>query len=376
MKEIPSYNNQEEKREFFSLEIIDTIDQLNEFMRVSFLNHQKEEGIWRGLPESRFKLYNSLQRKNILSNKLKSVEGVLNYIEGSSNRLAQWNKSLILKYLNENHKIEILPIYAALSILQHYECETPLLDWTRNPNVALYFATKNEGDYEKKKSNKVFNLIRSLLGSRKFEDIDNYFSIYLFKEEHPYYRLNSKTGYNEIYGSEKENVYVQKAVKFVIDHGGDEILQQEAEKKAKKEYVQKALNDPDLILGNIENCPIQLIEDRHNDSSQLLNINYNINAQNGLFVINADPLMPLEEAIFGRINFLAKNGDLSVDIAKSIQKENFICYDIHKKFISKIVNDLKSKKVNVTKDTMFPDFNKLKDEITFEKITENISQNS
>lgn len=371
---IPSYNTQHEKREFFSLEIIDTIDQLNEFMCTSFLNHHNEEGIWRGLPESRFKLYNSLQRKNVLSRKLKSVDGVLNYIENSSNKLAQWNKSLILKYLNKNHNVDNLPCYAALSILQHHGCETPLLDWTRNPNVALYFATNNDVVHKKRISNSLSSLLRILINSHKFEDIDNYFSIYFLKKEHPYYKLNSRTGYNEIYGSEKEIVYVQNAVNFVIEHGGDEILQQEAEKRAKREYLQNAINNTKLLLGNIEDTPIQLIEDCLDDNeSQLLNINYNINAQNGLFVINADPFKPLEEAIFERIDFLAKNGDLSVDEAKSIQKENFICYDIHKKFISKIINDLKSKNVNVTKDTMFPSFNKLKDEVNFDIITENIS---
>ena len=376
MKVIPSYNNQDEKREFFSLEIIDTIEELNEFMRISFLNHQKEEGIWRGLPESRFKLYNSLQRKNVLLRKLKSVEGVLNYIESSSNKLAQWNKSLILKYLNKNHNINNLPRYAALSILQHHGCETPLLDWTRNPNVALYFATLCDSYRFKRFKCKALESLNILLSKKKSGNIGDYFSIYFLKKEHPYYKLTSKTGYNEIFGSEKEIVYVQNEVKFVIEHGGDEILQKDAEKRAKREYLKKAINNPKLILGNIEDTPIQLIEDCLDENeSQLLNINYNINAQSGLFVINADPFKPLEEAIFERIDFLAKNRDLSVDKAKSIHKENFICYDIHKKFIPKILSALNSEQINITEETMFPDFKKLKDEIIFEKITKDIKKN-
>ena len=128
------------------------------------------------------------------------------------------------------------------------------------------------------------------------------------------------------------------------------------------------------ILGS----PIQRIDDSHNDKiNHYTKSNYNITAQNGLFIINTDPYLPLEEAILQRINspIIKRNEDDPIDEWEERNRENLICFDIHKKFIPLILEALNSKEVNITEETMFPDFKRLKDEINFEKITENIRQN-
>lgn len=341
--EIPAYNNQEEKKGFFSLKIIDTDEQLCNLMKTLPKSYHEKEGIWRGLPESSYKLYNSLQRENLGSKNLNSIENVIKAIVNSTNLLVNWNKGLIIKYFS-NYGIEEVPIYAKLSILQHFGCETPLLDWTRNPNVALFFATLSQSKSQIKNS------------------IDNYFSIYFIKKEHPYYNFNSKTGYK---------FFTSKNPKIVL------IRFKEFKKiRFSKSFINNYFNDNKSLLDSIYKFPIQRIDDEEREYiNHYTKSNYNISAQEGLFILNADPYLPLEKSIIQRINDLSKlNLEPKIDISNALvgNLQNFICYDIHKKFIPQIKQALYSESINKTDKTMFPDLNRLKDEITFEKITQNI----
>jgi DNA-binding transcriptional MerR regulator len=338
---IPEYSNHDEKRKFFSLEIIDTEDQFFRFMSILPKLYDEKKGIWRGLPESRYKLYNSLQRENLITRELKSPKDVIKRINELTEKLTTWNRDVVKRYFYNNHKLQHVPIYAALSILQHYDCKTPLLDWTRNPNVALYFATNSKNEVSVKNK------------------IDNYFSLYLLHKEHPYIKFNSKSGYE---------FFTSKQIKIVFAR-----IKTFKRWRFSIQEINNYLNDRSNILKDIERFPIQLINDESEDGlTHYLNLNNNINAQDGLFILNADPHLSLEDSIFQRKNDLTKdNSDLKSDIEQASikNKDNFTCYDIHKKFIPQILKALSSSQINITDSTMFPNFDELKKDISFEKTT-------
>ncbi len=369
-KEILTYNNHGEKSEFFSLKVIDTEKDLYDFMYKLPSDYREKKGIWRGIPESRFKLFNSLQRENVETHEMNSVQDVINRSIDITGKLEKWNRGVFQRYFDRNYNISSIPLYAALSILQHHGCRTPFLDWTRNPNVALYFATNaNNGLPERIISHIKLKEIANLF--RKKESIEDYFSIYFMTSEHPYYNFTSKLGYVEYLSKDNENTHVQSKVNSVIEHGGDSYLQELAKADAITELIQNEINKKSSITQNIKCFPIQRIEDSPEiEITHFLNVNYNINAQNGLFILNMDPYRPLEESILHRIKELSdRSKELEIQKAVETHFQNFICYDIHKKFIPKITEALNSSSINITKETMFPDFEKLKNEIKHEKVT-------
>lgn len=375
LHKLPEYRSLDEKKEFFTQVRIDTEKDFEDLFKIILPQKFKQGGIWRGIPESRFKLYNSLQRENIKNKKIFTFEDVKKAIENSTSELSCWNREVVRKYFLKNHSLFEIPHYAALSIMQHYGCKTPLLDWTRNPNVALYFALNFEKSLKQRIVSQIGYKSNGFL-FRKNQNIEDYFSLYHISNDHPYIRLSSKNGYYDIVENDSENKFIKAKVDFVREHGGDKCLQEEAKRRAIDELIQREINRNDSIIGNIRNTPIQRIEDEPSEkATHFLNVNYNINAQHGLFILNADPFLPLEEAIYQRIAQLADKAhenSVQKEKAKKISIENFLCFDIHKRFIPQIVRELNSDKVNITKETMEPDFNKLKETITFDRITRNI----
>jgi hypothetical protein len=134
------------------------------------------QNFFRGQNEARFKLYNSAQRYWTSNNlmQLESLKQPISYIEMLQNMVnnAKQNKLLqqVFKYYEiENHQMD-MPL---LSILQHYGAPTPLMDWTYDLDVALFFAI------DKAKGNEESN-------------IRDYVSIYrINKHEHSNFVLNN-----------------------------------------------------------------------------------------------------------------------------------------------------------------------------------------
>ncbi|MGN0317382.1 MAG: FRG domain-containing protein [Lachnospira sp.] len=117
--------------------------------------------LYRGVNESKYKIYTSLQRAYIegsVPNGLKSSEFVAQEI----NNLKITHNGVLEKFYQATNIMDTDFVY--LSFLQHHRAPTPFLDFTRNIDVALFFAMSD-----------VYYDISSS------DDISSYASLYVIK---------------------------------------------------------------------------------------------------------------------------------------------------------------------------------------------------
>lgn len=113
---------------FFIDEVnIDTIDKLKEVLEM-------KNGYFRGQNDADWDLNASIYRKNDFCdvNPLKTYKGLLNYYKSN------------VKEFDDKVRIGNLKYYELLSLMQHYGFHSPLIDFTKDPKVALYFALDNK----------------------------------------------------------------------------------------------------------------------------------------------------------------------------------------------------------------------------------------
>ena len=97
--------------------------------------------IFRGVGDAKFKTYSSAQRLWVINNmnewaKKEYLEFIQDFID-KAGKLPLLDK--VFKYYKLVPRQRDFPI---MSILQHYGAPTPLIDWTYNIDVSLYFATE------------------------------------------------------------------------------------------------------------------------------------------------------------------------------------------------------------------------------------------
>lgn len=126
-----------------------TIDNASQFttwydqMKATVQAGQQYDNFFRGITEARYKLYNAAQRYWIRNN-LMDVEGLaqpLSYMQMIQNMVDNAKEVKLLQqvfaYYGLTKDQQDFPL---LSILQHYNAPTPLMDWTYDLDIALYFA--------------------------------------------------------------------------------------------------------------------------------------------------------------------------------------------------------------------------------------------
>lgn len=141
-----NYKNLTEKKIFYepgNYHKIENLSELQEFMKEADGKKGSKKYAYRGMVDARYKIYSSFQREWI-GNGLKST------YKGSYKECinAMIQKILGNRTLNNYYKaLKVAPNdWNALCFLQHYGAPTPLVDFTYNIDVALWFATKQGND--------------------------------------------------------------------------------------------------------------------------------------------------------------------------------------------------------------------------------------
>lgn len=167
-KNLGEYRSTLQKDNYFEQYVIETIEEFD-----SFYDEYSVAGktIFRGVREAKWRLYNSMQRFWIETEKNNNDDEYKTFIKSLLDNARKENDYLLSKFLKKNN-INPDNDVAVLSFLQHYKCATPMLDWTYNLDCALFFATEKI----------------SIPGKL---DIDNYISIYFFGGR-TYKRFKSK----------------------------------------------------------------------------------------------------------------------------------------------------------------------------------------
>jgi len=338
-QETQYYLSHEEKRRYFDLHVITSNSEFEHLFKELLPQKYKTGGIWRGSPESAYKLYNTFQRENSCLEE--PIDDVLGFVKLLAQEFDIWDSKKITSKFFKNLGKEQVPLYSKLSFLRHCGIPSPLLDWTRDTDIALFFATNNFN----RRTTKVIS----------DTELSDYFSIYFMDKEHCYYQYNSKVS-SEYFKSNSLESLEKRYHFFKL------IL-------PRRKKANSIFNNEKFIYEHIKCNPIQRISDECNDFvNHSTMTNLNIKAQNGLFILNMHPSLALEEAILDRASKMSNN-DYLLKQAYDNHIRNFSCFDIHKKFIPQISENLKSKDINVIDNSsIVVDIQEFKQCLSFEKL--------
>lgn len=282
---LEQYSSLEDKEQnFASHKIINTQTQLDDLImeqKELFEIKRKQKFLFRGVSEAKYKLYTSFQRLWIDRDLGQVSINHIDRIESMVNHCSNKNQPLY-KYFNRLGVI--CNDWFILSFLQHYGAATPLLDFSRDPYVALFFACDNVS--YKCSSNA----------------IDHYVSIYSYKAVDVANQLAPS-----IY-----KIATQKAENYTKYAGSNFWKTDLSFKQISSEYplcIIPAYSN----LSSIKNKE-QLLITKYTVS------NLNSTVQNGEFICNVDQTKPLE-------TMLIRN-----------EKKYIDCVDIHKGLVDYIID--------------------------------------
>jgi len=315
---LPEYKSLAEKKKVLHHETIDSVEKFDTWI-FTFESLEPVLGlklVYRGLNEAKYKNYTSAQREWITKEWAKVLN--ISYVDYIDKLIAHIRKDDLLKtyFLS----LGIVPndiLY--LSFMQHYGMPSPLLDFTKDLRIALFFAM----DGMKSEPSSV--------------EIENYFSIYALKPTNEYAPADTLFAS----GIERAIGYVED---FKKDHPdaniNDELIRNIdlLTKWRKTDGTKDGLHAIPLMF--IPN-PLDAAPVVSASGQRLYWSNPNIVAQKGCFIMNTSEKDTLEEVV-----------------GKKQYAEPIVCIDIHKSLAEQIRSKYTTK---LNQDNIYPKFKKIAD---------------
>jgi len=292
---LPEYQNLASKNRFMKQIVINTPKEFDNW----FEGFGDERFIYRGSCEAKYMNFTFAQRDWITKEWAKVLQiPFVEFVDQLINKIA--NNKLLLNYFKS---LNIRPNdILSLSFMQHYGMPTPLLDFTKDKKIGLFFATDG------------------LKHIPSDVDVENYFSFYALQRTDTIFPVDTLFASGIESGKKMVEEYKSLYPGAKID---DTILQSidKMTKWIKKDGSKDGLfTMPFLFVPN----PLDAKVVESITGERMYWSNPNIIAQKGCFVINTSDSLPLEEAI-------AQNGNnpplISIDIHKSLVdyiKKNYI----------------------------------------------------
>lgn len=312
---LPVYNSFAEKAVHFSHIVIDTKDVLD--THIKELTENSPNCIFRGVNEAKYKLYTSVQREWITNGLGRHI--TINALVDSLIKEIRQTKVLNDYYTSLNI---CQTDFIYLSLLQHYSAPTPLLDFSHDFHIALYFATKD------------------IHTGTTSNILDDYFSLY----------------YIDLDKCGNELVRMDNLLNLGLNRGHE--AYEESMKNDPLLYIDKSLlddideftqwNNPRNPGGGMCNLTLAFIDNPMNAQSvitpytqkQLYWSNLNIIAQQGCFLLYNNEDIPVETYIGGKNKYIPRIW--CMDIHKSLEDY------IHAHYLQ-----------GLSTDTLFPDINRM-----------------
>lgn len=304
------YNSVEEKKKFFQSCEIHTSKELWDFV----VDCKKQTDlVFRGVNEAKYMLYSSAQVRTDATMGQDDYESIIN------NSICQVrNNPTLMDLLRKRSHDE--SDFQILSLLQHYGCGTPIIDFSTNIDAALYFATDRQGEP---------------VQTAEIEDrnIEDYISIYFFNRKDPNHcSVQSFTAQG---ATEASSLDAELKKEYGDRYKGISEETMDSLARLPYERLSRELSSGGLFAVEGHSCG------QYKYSIGGINIEYDINneriyAQDGLFLFNGLSEKPYELA--------------AKDWYSGIQ--NF-CANIHKSLEAEIKEYLE--KIGITRNTIYPE---------------------
>jgi hypothetical protein len=300
---LETYETFDKKSRHFYHEKINSVEEFDNFYE-KLKNDRKN--IYRGVNNASYKLYNSLQRHFIENNLDSCFDDFNDFVENDIEKAKKWNNNILIKsYSSLGHNT----VYdlSILSFLQHSKSPTPLLDWSYNFDISLFFSCEH-------------NLNKSE------NEIENYCSLYIFSLMDNHEISNLSNAYNSI----NDNFIRAKNSNPQVD----------------ETQLQDKIDTHSYSL--IKELDISYISDELSSNVKFplyTNANLNILNQEGLFIYTNSPTQPLEKILNGAGKYF-----ISIHVTRYVTKIR--CIDINKNLIKDILKKLEIK--GITNDYIYP----------------------